>query len=142
MTQQGRTRKGHKGRLHVEGLGHTEQAPPSGQTFAKLEETVGNKPLPHVSAETASPAHAATTVASSRVLTLRGPGPILALHPVEALASPSALLALAPCCTSPIAARLACLARWLGSPGLAGTLVGPGGSPRLAGTLVVLASLR
>ena len=107
--QQGRTRKGHTGRLKVEGLGNTEQAWPSGHSIAKLDEIVGDKPLPHVSAEIASPAHAATTAASSRVLTPRGPVPILVIHPAEALALPSVRLALAPCCTSTIAARLASL---------------------------------
>ena len=109
--QQGRTRKGHTGlfKPDVEGLGHTEQASPSGHSLAKLEEIVDVRPLPHVSAETVSPAHAATTAASIRVLRPRGPGPILALHPDEALALPSVRIALAPCCTTSIAARLASL---------------------------------
>jgi len=93
----------------AEGFGRTEQASPSGHSIAKLEETVGDKPLPHVSADTAIPAHATMPAASSRVLTPREPGPLLALQPVEALALHSVRLALAPCCTAFMAARLASL---------------------------------
>ena len=101
--------KGHNGRFKAKGLGHTGQASPSGHSIARLDETVGDKPLPHVSAETASPAHATMTAASSSVVKPQGPDPILDLHPVDSLALPSVHLALAPCCTSSIAARLASL---------------------------------
>lgn len=87
-------------------LGETVHALPLGHVGAKLEETVADKPVPHVSAASATvsaPTNSGTR--NNKVFTPRGasPGLGLALRLVPA----STHLTLAPSCNASIAARIA-----------------------------------